>query len=119
MAILMAGGAYCSLSLRDPKARLLELVKQTRSRVVFTHSLTKFHINNSIATIDVEIYINSEHQVNDADLKRLSNVAVTEKNIVYIVFTSGSTGVPKAVCRRLFDKCLLLFLLFLDSSATS
>jgi acyl-coenzyme A synthetase/AMP-(fatty) acid ligase len=38
--------------------------------------------------------------LNDAQIKQLSEVDVTPDSICHIVFTSGSTGIPKAVQTR-------------------
>ena len=41
MGIELAGGVYCPLSPRDPQHRLHALTKQTQSRLVLVHYLTK------------------------------------------------------------------------------
>jgi non-ribosomal peptide synthetase component F len=97
MAIEMIGGVYCSLSSRDPETRLKDLVKQTNSRLILTHSFTKVHLENLLVTVDIDAQIKTDHRDSDIDLERLSNVAATPENIAYIIFTSGSTGVPKGV----------------------
>ncbi|CAF1162005.1 unnamed protein product [Adineta steineri] len=93
MAIEMAGGVYCPLSSRDPQHRLQTLTKQTQSRLVLVHHLTKTKFDHNIVTLDIDSILN----INYINKKGLSRVKVTGREIAYIIFTSGSTGTPKAV----------------------
>ena len=97
MAIEMTGGVYCPLSPRDPKHRLHELVQQTQSPLILTHSLTKTKFNGNIASLEIDsVLVGNEMEI-DIDIDQLSTVLVTRNNVAYIIFTSGSTGTPKAV----------------------
>ena len=67
--------------------------------LVFIHWLTKTKINNDIITFDIDsVLIDSDPKIY-LDVNRLSNIIVTSNNIAYILFTSGSTGIPKAVSK--------------------
>jgi len=97
MAIQMVGAVYCPLSSTDPRRRLQDLVKQTNSRLILVHSFTRDNLDGCGVIVDIDATINIEYRINDADLERLSKVAVTSEHIAYIIFTSGSTGIPKGV----------------------
>ena len=97
MAIEMIGGVYCPLSPRDPQHRLYALLKQTESRLVLIHHLTKTKFNDNIISLDIDLLLTDNDVESDVDIDRLSNVVITSDNIAYIIFTSGSTGRPKAV----------------------
>ena len=97
MTIEMIGGVYCPLSSTDPQRRLQDLLKQTNSRLILVHSLTRDNLDGCGVIVDLDAMISIEHRVNDADLELLSKVAVTSQHIAYIIFTSGSTGIPKGV----------------------
>ncbi|CAF1454929.1 unnamed protein product [Adineta steineri] len=98
MAIEMSGSVYCPLSARDPQNRLHTLIKQTQSRIVLIHWLTRTKCHdNDIALIDIHSILINHDSKSDVDINRLSDVRVTSNDIAYIIFTSGSTGIPKAV----------------------
>lgn len=117
MSIEMSGCVYCPLSSRDPEYRLQSLIQQTQSRIILMHSLTKTKFSDDSAALDIdEVLINNIEQ-NDIDVEKLSSITVTPDNIAYIIFTSGSTNIPKAVCLKNFCGILVLFLV--GSSETS
>ncbi|CAF3939141.1 unnamed protein product [Adineta steineri] len=95
MAIEMTSSVYCPLSPRDPQTRLHALVKQTQSRLVLVHWLTRNKFNDDIPSFDIDSILTYKDVICDIDADRLSNVTVTVDDIAYIIFTSGSTGIPK------------------------
>ncbi|CAF1264219.1 unnamed protein product [Adineta steineri] len=100
MGIEMAGGVYCPLSSRDPQHRLHALTQQTGSRLVLGHHLTKTKFDDDIISFDIESILNINDLKNDMDYNYLSSVVVKGEEIAYIIFTSGSSGIPKAVQLR-------------------
>ncbi|CAF1161511.1 unnamed protein product [Adineta steineri] len=98
MALEMIGGVYCPLSPRDPQHRLHALVQQTQSRTVLVHWLTKgkFH-DNDIHLIDIHSLLTNHDSKNYVDIDPLIDARVTPSDIAYVIFTSGSSGIPKAV----------------------
>ncbi|CAF4946734.1 unnamed protein product, partial [Rotaria sp. Silwood1] len=99
MAIEMAGAVYCPLSPQNPDQRLMMLLEQTGTRLVLVHSGTQNRFTGDIVTIDIDAIVNDQHTPNVYDLDRLSLVMVRPEEIAAIVFTSGSTGIPKAIIR--------------------
>jgi non-ribosomal peptide synthetase component F len=97
MAIEMAGGVYCPLSPQDPQYRLHTLIQQTQSHLVLVHSLTQTKFDDIIISVDIDSIVSSKDVGNDIDVNQLSNVIIIPDNIAYIIFTSGTTGIPKAV----------------------
>ncbi|CAF4132242.1 unnamed protein product, partial [Adineta steineri] len=97
LSIEMIGGVYCPLSSENPEHRLQTLVEQTQARLILVHSLTNRIFKECFITYDIDTAININFTITNDDLCRLSNMSITSDNISYIVFTSGSTGMPKAV----------------------
>ncbi|CAF1519945.1 unnamed protein product [Adineta steineri] len=100
LSIIMASGAYCPLSSQDPSQRLQILVKETRSHLFLVHSSTRILFEIDIVTLNIDTIINNEANSTSIHLTQMSNVPITPENILFVVFTSGSTGIPKAVQLR-------------------
>ncbi|CAF1570385.1 unnamed protein product, partial [Didymodactylos carnosus] len=100
LAILMCGGSYCPLNPQDPQKRLLTLIDDTQTKHVLIHNLTKkTFINFTKYVINIEeivLNIQPAYIVDDA-FTELSTVLVGRESIAFVLFTSGSTGQPKAV----------------------
>jgi non-ribosomal peptide synthetase component F len=97
MSIEMSGCIYCPLSSRDPQHRLHSLIQQTESRLVLVHCLTSRLLNQNIVTVDIDSMLNNNWNDNIVNVDRLRSLIVLPDSIAYITFTSGSTGIPKAV----------------------
>ncbi|RNG18647.1 non-ribosomal peptide synthase/polyketide synthase [Streptomyces botrytidirepellens] len=86
LAVVRAGGVYVPVDARAPRARQRELLEQAGAKIVLT-------ADDVAAARDGE--------------RTPPAVPVDRDNLAYVMFTSGSTGVPKAVGVRHRDVAAL------------
>jgi non-ribosomal peptide synthetase component F len=99
IAILMCGAIYTGLSSREPLSRLLTCIKQTTARLVLIHHATQHISLTECSLVDIN-HIISLAEVENDNFSVFDIVNATPDHIAYIVFTSGSTGIPKGVCKQ-------------------
>ncbi|HEX9981849.1 MAG TPA: amino acid adenylation domain-containing protein, partial [Thermoanaerobaculia bacterium] len=89
VAILKAGGAYVPLDPSYPAARLQGMLVDSEARLVLTQS----HLAAALEGLDCEVLLLDEYDFSSASAS--TDVAgVTASNLAYVMYTSGSTGVP-------------------------
>ena len=92
VAILKAGGAYVPLDPRLPQERLMFLLADAAIPIILTNGTT---LNaGPVRVIDLA----GDPGDTETDTEAGSSLtAVTNEDLVYVMYTSGSTGVPKGV----------------------
>ncbi|KAH8891258.1 acetyl-CoA synthetase-like protein [Thozetella sp. PMI_491] len=92
LAVLKAGGAILPFEVSQSVARLKTIVSQTQSRVVLS-SPSRLSVARELAehVVLVDEETMQRHKV------ILSAYPATGSNMAYIIFTSGTTGIPKGV----------------------
>lgn len=88
LAVLKAGGAYIPINPEHPVKRNLEIIRESRIKVIMSSGAVER------LYIDIESYIlvDITNQREDNEEK-----SVDESSAAYIIYTSGSTGIPKGV----------------------
>ena len=94
LAILKAGKAFCPLSLDIPEERLKFILSDISADVVVTNNglLDPKHSVQGVQTLCVDFEL-----LNDKDDDSTALPHVDSHGLAYVLYTSGSTGLPKAV----------------------
>ena len=98
LAILKAGAAFCPLRLDAPQERLKFIINDTCAGVIITTSIlkSKFEWEGGPRIIAVDTVLNGLYI--DRDEVRVPPSSQSEPgDLAYVMYTSGSTGLPKAV----------------------
>ncbi|OAL63254.1 nonribosomal siderophore peptide synthase SidC [Trichophyton rubrum] len=93
LAILKAGAAVCPLNLDTPTERLNFIVGDVDARVVVTNE----ELTSAFHNIETSITIVKMEDSKTFAPSCLSGVDVCNEDLAYVMYTSGSTGLPKGV----------------------
>ncbi|MFF2076846.1 amino acid adenylation domain-containing protein [Kitasatospora sp. NPDC058162] len=95
LAILKAGGSYVPLDDRQPAARLRQITAETGAALVLVDAAHRDHPLAADAPCPVLTLTPDRF---DGPLRRRAHrPAVHPEQLAYVMFTSGSTGVPKGI----------------------
>ncbi|CAO2658275.1 Nn.00g059980.m01.CDS01 [Neocucurbitaria sp. VM-36] len=94
LAILKAGKAFCPLNLDTPAERLMFILRDVSADLIITTSIWSDKIRATTAIralhVDDELLERDHHSIPQLP-------QVDHNNLAYVLYTSGSTGLPKAV----------------------
>lgn len=94
LGILKAGGAYLPLDPRYPQERLKFMVEDAQLSLLVTQERLTAHL--PFSTIPA-ICLDRDWQIISQQSQQNPSSSVKVENLAYILYTSGSTGLPKGV----------------------
>ncbi|MDE9441898.1 amino acid adenylation domain-containing protein [Xenorhabdus bovienii] len=99
LGILKAGAAYVPLDPEYPTDRLGHILSDSDPALLLIHHGLQDHL--PMTTMPVWVLESEEYQTNIAsqptDNPVATNLGLTSRHLAYVLYTSGSTGLPKGV----------------------
>lgn len=100
IAILKAGASYIPVDIRYPQKRITQIIEQSGSPVIVIS-----HNDSSAAVVATTLHVIavdsvlSESPLSDSPrcASSVKFIQTSPEDTVYVIFTSGTTGVPKGV----------------------
>ncbi|MBD2792987.1 non-ribosomal peptide synthetase [Xenorhabdus szentirmaii] len=99
LGILKAGGAYVPLDPEYPTDRLAYILSDSSPVVLLTH----YDLQEQLPATDIPVWILDNSVEQDNISRRPSEnpnpelLGLTSRHLAYVLYTSGSTGLPKGV----------------------
>ncbi len=94
LAVLEAGAGFCLLDATQPISRLESLTRKLKAKTLLC---SRMHYQKLSSLVETVFIIESEAFKNIAERSPDEVHRASPSNILYVVFTSGSTGEPKAI----------------------
>ncbi|KAJ4993057.1 peptide synthetase [Stagonosporopsis vannaccii] len=94
LAILKAGKAFCPLNLDTPDERLKFILSDVSANLIVTNSA---HLDRLRAVHEVQTVCADRELLNGNDTSTVALPHIDTADLAYVLYTSGSTGLPKAV----------------------
>jgi amino acid adenylation domain-containing protein len=92
LGVMKAGGAYLPLDADYPKQRLSYILQDAKVSLLLTEQNYADHLPEHNATV---IYLDTDRELIAQESDENQTTQIESRNLVYVMYTSGSTGNPK------------------------
>jgi amino acid adenylation domain-containing protein len=96
LAVSRAGGAFLPLDARHPAARTLQVLAGSGTPLVLTSDPLAEELQRGLGSTELSLRIVKVDELAQQN-SRAELPAVSQSDLAYVMFTSGSTGAPKGV----------------------
>ncbi|ATB34301.1 non-ribosomal peptide synthetase [Melittangium boletus] len=96
LGVLKAGGAYLVLDPQQPTSRLARVVAESAPWAVLCAQSLAEHARGALAAAGAQVPLHLIESLSGSETRTHNpGVSVPSSSLAYVVFTSGTTGVPK------------------------
>ncbi len=93
LGIIKAGAVYFPLDHEYPRKYLHHMVRDSKPTLILVEpQFASLFNGNKLIEIEKKIFDTKDNEQNN-----LANIAIQPENLAYVVYTSGSTGLPKGI----------------------
>lgn len=97
MGVAYSGNFYTPLDIDMPQARIMKILQTLQPAVVITDKKHYEFLKASVKDVTIVVYEDFlQLSVDEVKLNAVTD-KITDVDVIYVLFTSGSTGVPKGV----------------------
>ncbi|KAL1744044.1 putative peptide synthetase [Schizophyllum fasciatum] len=102
LGVLKAGGAWCPVDAQAPEVRKKDLFVRAGGPVVLVRNAAGFEEHCAALSGDLQMLALDDLKINQQS-KEKPSVRTTVEDLAYLIWTSGTTGAPKAsnICQTL------------------